>query len=75
MSDAQEERDATGFTKADIESRLRSVQALLQGRFRDEKQNIIGAAVGAGLIAVVMAYFAGKRKGRKQSAYVEIRRS
>ena len=64
-----------GFTKIDIESRLKSVQSLLQGRFQDEKQTIMSAAVGAGVLAVVLAYFAGKRKGRKQSAYVEIRRS
>ena len=63
------------FTKIDIESRLKSVQSLLQGRFQDEKQTIMSAAVGAGVLAVVLAYFAGKRKGRKQSAYVEIRRS
>ncbi len=63
------------FSKIDIESRLKSVQSLLQGRFQDEKQTIVGAAVGAGVVAVVIAYFAGKRKGRKQSAYVEIRRS
>jgi hypothetical protein len=53
---------------------LRSIQELIQGRLKDEKQTLVGAAVGAGFIAVLVAYFAGRRRGRKKSAFVEIRR-
>ena len=74
MTDDQDQSAEAKFTSADIESKLKNIQNLIQGRLQDEKQTVIGAAVGAGFIALLVAYFAGKRRGRKNSAYVEIRR-
>lgn len=74
MGTSNESGSAPRITRAEIESKLRNVQNLVQNRLQEEKPTIVGAAVGTGLIAVLVAYFAGKRRGRKQTAYVEIRR-
>lgn len=74
MTDETTTENSQRISRTDIENKLRSIQELIQGRLKDEKQTLVGAAVGAGFIAVLVAYFAGRRRGRKKSAFVEIRR-
>ncbi len=63
------------ITRDDIETKLRQ----LKGDAEDlaggvQKSNgIVIAAVGA-VVLLALAYFLGRRKGKKRSAFVEIRR-
>ena len=60
--------------RQDIEAKLRELRGDVDQTAR--KAAPVGLAVGAvALVAVVgIAYFLGRRKGRKRSAVVEIRR-
>jgi membrane associated rhomboid family serine protease len=64
----------TPITRGDLETKLREVS----GDFGDtveaaQPQHFAGAAAGL-LLAVIVAYLLGRRRGRKRSAVVEIRR-
>ena len=67
--------EAPRITRDDIETKLRQ----LKGDAEDiaggvQKSNgIVIAAVG-GLVLLALVYFLGRRKGKKRSAFVEIRR-
>lgn len=60
--------------KADLEAKLRE----LQGGVEDTKESAtsmlltVGAVVAVGVIAI--AFFAGRRKGKKRTTIVEVRR-
>jgi hypothetical protein len=61
-------------TKADIQAKLRDIRTEVDQTTTKARQKIERAAV-IGLVAVVaVAYFLGRRKGRKRSTVVEIRR-
>lgn len=62
------------ITRDDLEKKFRALQADIQGRADDKKQSIIavgGAIAGA---VVLVAYFLGRRSGRKRAGRVEFRR-
>lgn len=61
-------------SRQDIENKIRVLQNDLSGRAEDKKQTlVIAGAVGATLI-VVLAYFFGRRSGRRRGSRVEFRR-
>ncbi|MGH9059096.1 MAG: hypothetical protein ACRDZY_06215 [Acidimicrobiales bacterium] len=62
------------ITRADIEAKLRQISDQVTRTTEAAKPNLmaIGAAAAVGL--VVLAYVFGKRKGRRRSTVVEIRR-
>ena len=62
------------ITKAELESKFRSLQDDLQGRASDKKQSIMAAAGLLGGVVVLVAYMLGRRGGRKRRSVVEIRR-
>jgi hypothetical protein len=66
--------DAATIDRADIEAKLREINGEVQETAKAAVP--IGLAVGAGLaVAVVaVAYLLGRRRGRKRSTVVEIRR-
>ena len=61
-------------TRTDLESKFRE----LQGEIDESKQTAVSYAVAAGAVVVVgiavVAYVFGRRKGRKKSTVVEVRR-
>ena len=61
-------------TRSDLESKFRE----LQGEIDESKQTAASYAVAAGAVVVVtvavLAYVIGRRKGRKRSTVVEVRR-
>ncbi|MGH9301799.1 MAG: hypothetical protein ACRD0I_00155 [Acidimicrobiales bacterium] len=64
----------SGITRDDIESRLRSAQTTMESGVESAKPRLLagGAALVVGLS--VAFYLMGRRRGRKRSTVVEIRR-
>ena len=62
------------ITREDLESKFKALQADIQGRASDKKQSLIAVASGVGVVVVLVAYFFGRRSGRKRGSRVEIRR-
>ena len=62
------------ITRADIEAKLRDIQGEVQdaGRAGAQVAIVAGAAVAVGVVALV--FWMGKRKGRKRTTVVEVRR-
>ncbi len=66
--------EAPRITREDIETKLRQLKGDAEEVTNAQKTNgLIIAAVG-GVIVLALAYFLGRRRGRKKSAFVEIRR-
>jgi hypothetical protein len=60
--------------RSDIEAKLREIQGDIQDSAKAAAP--VGLAAGAGLVVLVIgvAYLLGRRRGRKRSTVVEIRR-
>ncbi|MEY2397309.1 MAG: hypothetical protein QOJ00_483 [Actinomycetota bacterium] len=66
--------EAPRITRDDIETKLRQLKGDAEEVAGAQKNNgLILAAVG-GVVLIALVYFFGRRKGRKRSAFVEIRR-
>ena len=65
---------AKPITRADLEAKLRSVSGDVTETVDAVKPQIFGGAAAGLLLAVIVAYLLGRRRGRKRSAIVEIRR-
>jgi hypothetical protein len=62
------------ITRADLEAKLREVSGDAGDTVEAAKPQLIGGAAAGFLLVVVVAYLFGRRRGRKRSAIVEIRR-
>ncbi len=62
------------ITRGDLEAKLRQVTGEATDSVEAVRPQLIGSAVGALLLAMIIAYLFGRRRGRKRSAVVEIRR-
>ena len=62
------------ITREDLESKFRALQADIQGRASDKKQSLVAIGSAAITVVVLLAYFLGKRRGRRRSSRVEFRR-
>ena len=62
------------ITRADIEAKLRQMRGEVDKTAEAAKVPILAIAGAAGAAVVVLAYLFGKRRGRKKSTVVEIRR-
>jgi hypothetical protein len=66
--------EAPRITREDIETKLRQLTGDTEEAAQAQKTNgIIVAALG-GLAVLALVYFLGRRRGKKKSAFVEIRR-
>lgn len=71
----QRVRDGSAkITRADIEAKLRDLQGDVQdaGKVGAQIAIVAGAAVAVSVVA--LAFWIGRRKGRKRSTVVEVRR-
>jgi hypothetical protein len=66
--------EAPRITRDDIESKLRQLKGDTDEAVEDIKTNGIIVAVVGAIVVIGLAYFLGRRRGRKKSAFVEIRR-
>ena len=61
-------------TKADIEQKLRNLQGDVEEKIASQRQKIIGAAIAAGVLTILLVFLLGRRSGKKKNTVVEIRR-
>jgi len=61
-------------TKADIEAKLREIKGEADEAVDNVKPIAQMAAIGGVLLLILLAYLLGRRKGKKKSTVVEIRR-
>jgi hypothetical protein len=62
------------ITRDDIESKLRELRGEVDEEVEAVKIPAIAIAVGAAVATVVVAYWFGRRRGRKRQTVLEIRR-
>lgn len=62
-------------TRADIEAKLRDIRGGVDTVAAAAKPSGVAVVVVVAVAAVAVAYLLGKRKGRKRSAVIEIRRA
>ena len=65
---------APQITRADIEAKFRELQGGATKRALDVRATAMKVAVGVLAVVVVGAFILGRRKGRRQTTIVEIRR-
>jgi len=62
------------ITRADIEAKLRDMRGEVEQTAEAAKTPILAIAAGVAGFVVVVAFLLGKRRGRRKSTVVEIRR-
>ena len=62
------------ITRADIEAKLRDMRGEVQQTAEAAKTPILAIAGGVAAAVIVVAFLLGKRRGRRKSTVVEIRR-
>ena len=61
-------------TRADLEAKLGEIQDALSGQAEQAKSKAMPVAVGAVVLLLLVAFVLGRRRGRKKTTVVEIRR-
>ena len=61
-------------TKEDIEAKLRQIKGEVSETAEGAKPIVQIAAFGGVVLLILLAYFLGRRKGKKKTTVVEIRR-
>jgi hypothetical protein len=62
------------ITRDDIEAKLRELRGSVDDRAEAAKVPAAAVGIGVVLVLVVLAYWLGKRKGKKRQMVLEIRR-
>ena len=62
------------ITRDDIEAKLRELKDDVDETAETAKSYAAAVAVGVGIVIFVVAFAAGKKRGRRKSTVVEIRR-
>ena len=60
--------------RADIEAKLQEIRGEVEQTSNQAKPYALAAAVAVGVAVVALAYVMGRRKGRKKTTVVEVRR-
>jgi hypothetical protein len=68
------QRASDRVTRDDLEDALRSFQGGVADEVQSRKQQILIGAGVAAVLVLALTYFIGKRRGRRKSTFVEIRR-
>lgn len=66
--------DGAPITRDDIEARFRELNGEVATEAAQARSTIIPVVLGVAVAVVTLAYLAGKRRGRRRSAVVEVRR-
>jgi hypothetical protein len=62
------------ITRDDIEAKLQELRSDVDARAEAAKTPAIAFVVGAAVLTVVLAYWLGRRRGKKRQMVLEIRR-
>jgi hypothetical protein len=68
------EKPKAQITRSDIEAKFGELRGEVDAGTQAAKVPAIAIAVGAAVLTVVVAYWFGKRKGKKRQMVLEIRR-
>ncbi|HYL50372.1 MAG TPA: hypothetical protein VEZ15_00235 [Acidimicrobiia bacterium] len=68
------EKPPEKITRDDIEAKLRELRGEVDERVEEVKVPAIAVAVGVAVVAIVAAYWFGKRKGKKRQMVLDIKR-
>ena len=68
------EKPPANVTREDIEAKLRELRGEVDERVEEVKVPGIAVAVGVAVATIVVAYWFGKRKGKKRQMVLEIKR-
>ena len=66
--------DPTPITRADIEAKLSSLKGGVDTEIANVKGIVIGVGVTVAVVVVLATFLIGRRRGRRLSTIVEIRR-
>jgi hypothetical protein len=58
-------------TRADLEDKFRSLQRDVTGVADERKSYVVAGAVGTGILALIVAYVMGRRRGRRSRSGLE----
>jgi hypothetical protein len=61
-------------TREDLENKLREVQENLRGATEEARRSGTALAIGLFLVLLGLAYFLGRRAGRRRGIVVELKR-
>lgn len=67
--------DDKPVTKGDIEGKLREIKGEVDEAAEGAKPVGMAVGVGVGLVALVLVYLMGRRRGKKKTTIVEVRRA
>ncbi len=62
------------ITRDDIEAKLRELRGEVDERVEEAKTPALAIAIGAAVVTIAVAYWLGKRRGKKRQMVLEIRR-
>jgi hypothetical protein len=62
------------ITRSDIESKLRELQGEVDEGIESTKGIAVAVGVGGGVLLVLLAYWFGRRRGKKRQMVLEIKR-
>jgi hypothetical protein len=65
---------AKKITRDDIESKLRELQGEVDENLESARSVGVAAGVGVAVLLVLVAYFLGRRRGKKRQMVLEIKR-
>ena len=74
MSRSQGDTSGDRVTRDDIEAKLRELRGSVDDRAEAAKLPAAAVGVGVALFVVLIAYWLGKRRGKKRQMVLEIRR-
>tara|TARA_S200000501_G_C20258960_1_gene497764 strand:+ start:210 stop:422 length:213 start_codon:yes stop_codon:yes gene_type:complete len=66
--------ETSKITRDELEAGFRELSNEVRGQVDEAKPKLLPAAVGGGMLLLLVAYLIGKRLGAKKSTIVEIRR-
>ncbi len=58
-------------TRDDLENKFRSLQREVTGVAEEKRSYVVAGAVGSGVLALVLAYVMGRRRGRRGRARLD----
>jgi hypothetical protein len=74
MTATQEIEEGRTISRADIESKLREIRGEVETTGNNVKQYAIVAGAVVAVAVVALAFTLGKRKGKRKTTVVEVRR-
>ena len=62
------------ITRADLEGKLRQINNQIEQTAEAAKPSVVAIGAAGGAVAILLAFLLGRRRGRRRSTVVEIRR-